>query len=748
MKKLTLLALAAMTMAPATSFAESWTKEVTNSSEFKDAFNLIGSGMEGDTYEIVCNWDAGTLVNVGKLKPTMTKGKLVIRSNETDFDNMPQLQLAFEWSADAPSAEEGKRMSVFFSNLNLVGTGSYLIDNRRDLFADTISLTRCDIHGQARSILRFDGDKSETGLTGADMAIACIEVKECKIHQTAQSSGDNWSVFRTFMPVKAFNITDNMFYDMPYTKGLWETRNRTETATTVTFANNFVLLGENKVMHPQGFTVLGAAGNIGTGSSLNIYNNLFVGPSEGYTLLKDENSFYTDTKITNIEDGYVITNNNVIDNETYRSLTDLSTYLLNECRSAAMPLGGDMTLADFADFTWTTGGTFQDASKNMYYILNSNPWKTAGYDYKNNGGTYYIGPSIAYVDEFPTPASVNVNIDGPSYITYSISPEKDVYYVGDEITVTVDPQTSHYIDNLNTFEGWEDGTKELTRTFTLDGDLNLTAKFTENSEVLSAFTLKDITSNGKPESYSADVYLNMDPAYQSTVYAIVNDTTEATGSKEAPFTYVNGFFDSRPGKFGEDDAELQMPILSRRTWSGAKETQRNYALFVIPTKGIKDITFSCYVGTDNNAAKIQKLEFSTDSTTWTEVGRIEIENLVWGNLKATLPADANDKDKVYVRVIGDIAGGPVVTPDESIGMWNPETGEVIWDVYITQDAFEYMGSILITGDTSSVSDGIEEVTADEQQFDENAPMYNVMGMKVATGTKGLIIQNGKKFMVK
>ena len=50
MKKLTLLALAAMTMAPATSFAESWTKEVTNSSEFKDAFNLIGSGMEGDTY--------------------------------------------------------------------------------------------------------------------------------------------------------------------------------------------------------------------------------------------------------------------------------------------------------------------------------------------------------------------------------------------------------------------------------------------------------------------------------------------------------------------------------------------------------------------------------------------------------------------------------------------------------------------------------------------------------------------------
>ena len=94
MKRLTYLALAAMTLAPATTFAASWSEEVTNADEFKARFNSIGAGIEGETYEIICNWDPTEMVSVGKLKPTMTKGKLIIRSNETDFDKMPQLQIA------------------------------------------------------------------------------------------------------------------------------------------------------------------------------------------------------------------------------------------------------------------------------------------------------------------------------------------------------------------------------------------------------------------------------------------------------------------------------------------------------------------------------------------------------------------------------------------------------------------------------------------------------------------------------
>ena len=160
MKRLTYLALAAMTLAPATTFAASWSEEVTNADEFKARFNSIGAGIEGETYEIICNWDPTEMVSVGKLKPTMTKGKLIIRSNETDFDKMPQLQIAFEWAADAPKVAtgEGKGSSVIIENMNIVGTGSYVIDNRRSVFIDTLALRRCDIHDIVRSVLRYDAN--------------------------------------------------------------------------------------------------------------------------------------------------------------------------------------------------------------------------------------------------------------------------------------------------------------------------------------------------------------------------------------------------------------------------------------------------------------------------------------------------------------------------------------------------------------------------------------------------------------
>ncbi len=732
---------------PATSYADSWERDASNQEEFETAMNLIGSGVDGETYIINCTWDASVSVTPGRIRPTMTKGTLIVRSDKTDFDQMPQIQLTLQWNeTDCPQAEVGHRMSIIFENMNIIGSGSYFLENRRTLFADTIALRHCDIHGQTRSIIRFDGDSGGIeGIEAADMHIHCIEIKECRLHGTAQASGDNWSVIRTFMPVDNLYIQDNMFYDMPYTKSIWETRTPGDLPTNVYFTNNMVMLAQNSTLATSGFTVLMAADDLVAGSQFFIYNNLFIGPKAGYTILVDETSTHSDTKITNVESAVVMTNSNVVDEDSYTSLSELATYLSEECGTTLIQLGNDKALSDYADFSWDTGTTFQDASNNMYYLLTSNQWYTEGY---SDGivGASYIGPSIAYVDEFPTTAAINIDIDGPSYITYSISPEKDVYYIGDEITVTLNPQTNKYLNDLNTFTGWSDGSTELSRSFTLDGDLNLTASFTEREDVVSAFTLSRITSNSNLSSYEADIYLNMDENYKSVAYGVVNDTTEATGSKEPPFTYVSGTFQTRPNKFGEDATDDQMPILSRRTWSGAKEYQRDYIVFAIPTTGLSNLHFSCYVGTDNNAAKVQKLEFSADSLTWTEIGSVEIENLTWGYLTGDLPEEANDKEKVYVRVIGDVDSEPVCTPDESVGMM--VDGQIVEDVYLSIDAFEYVGSILITADTIGDTDGISEVVSEEQQIDENAPMYNLMGMKVAKGTKGIIIQNGKKFVVK
>lgn len=741
MKRLTLLALTALMLAPSTSKADSWTKEVTNDAELKAALNAVGAGQAGETYEIICNWDAGTLVNRGKVKMTQTAGKLIIRSNETDFDKMPQLCLAFEWNADAPKAEIGQRTSLIFENLNITGSGSYLVDNRRDLFADTVALRNCDIHGQARSILRFDGDKSGNKLTQSDMSVDVVEVTKCKIHGSAQNSKDNWSAFRLFSPVNNLIITDCMFYDMPYSKSLLETRGVTDVASQVNFSNNMVLLGENKSISSTGFTVLNPGSNMAMGSYFNMHNNIFIGPKEGYTILKNDTSFYSNTKMLSVSDALIMANNNVFDSESYMAIDDLEATLL-ENNTTFIGKENNTTLENYADFSWETGKTFQDASKNQYYILNSNAWKTAGYDY-NESGINYVGPSIAYIDKFPTPASVSVTVNGPSYITYTISPEKDQYYVDDEITITLNDHNSNY-RKFNTFNGWSDGATETSRTVKLTGDLNLSASYTADASIISAFDFSEIVKNGNMQSYDADLYFNMDEAYKAVVKGYVNDTTTATGSKVAPFNYIEGNFQTRPAKFGEDEEDMQMPIISRRTAAIAKETQRDYVAVEFSTKDLSKVNFSCFVGTDNNAAKTQALDYSTDNATWTRLAQVDIENGKWSELKGELPEALNNLDKVYVRIIGDLTNGHIINPDPNSGMVD-DSGNEDAAAYAAGDAFEYVGNILITADTT---EGINNVSNDSKSLNPNAPIYNMMGMKVAKGTKGLLIQNGKKFIVK
>ena len=73
---------------------------------------------------------------------------------------------------------------------------------------------------------------------------------------------------------------------------------------------------------------------------------------------------------------------------------------------------------------------------------------------------------------------------------------------------------------------------------------------------------------------------------------------------------IPGNFQGRAAKFGEDAVALQMPIISRRTSKFAKNDARDYAVVEFSTKDVKTVEFSCFVGTDNNAAKVQALDYS------------------------------------------------------------------------------------------------------------------------------------------
>lgn len=254
---------------------------------------------------------------------------------------------------------------------------------------------------------------------------------------------------------------------------------------------------------------------------------------------------------------------------------------------------------------------------------------------------------------------------------------------------------------------------------------------------------KKVTGNfkGTPASYAADVYL--DDAHQAVLTYLVADTVGlGAGTIAAPFNMVEATqIQARAAKFGEDPAEKQIPVLSRRTPSVARiANQQHYFIVAFSTKDLEGVSFSCLIGSDNMALKTQKLEYSLDKENWTEFAKVDLEGRPqtyssgegivygWTELVGQLPENLEEKDVVYVRIIGD-------TTSELV-----KINDTLAD---TGDTFEYTGSILITA--SGLRDGISNIRYHEL---DNDVIYNLQGMKVNANAKGLLIKNGKKYIVK
>lgn len=743
-----MIALATMTLLPGTMMATERIDTVRTKSEFTAAITAANSAKAGDVYKLVCKWDASEVLSLSTVKPEMTAGTLIITSEETEYDKMPQMMVGFDWAADLL---DNGNFALIFENVGLqyrtgkeATSGQIVYFNKRDAQMDSIVFRNCDISNYPRTLYRAVPKSS----AAEDIkTIGKIEMTNCRVHDCNISSGNNWACIYPGQAVQEVIIKDNFFYNMPYCQAIFQMGYASEGTGTVpefTFENNTILQAKSTTEGgtiSNRFQVINVGAYFGLGATYNINNNIFLAPQAGTYIdyLKNDTTDFTgDGVILNANNALVYASNNVVDPLGFKSIEENNPGDASENFWYDYEIQNSYTPEEAGITSWESGVAFQDAEKSLYYMQKSSPAYTMGKD-----GTY-LGSANMYVETFPTKADINISIVGPSYITYTISPEKTQYYVDDEVTITLNDHNSIY-RTFNTFKGWSDGSNDLTRTITLTEDFNQTATFENDNTVLSAFDFSTITANNNQlASYDADIYLNMEPAFQATVKAIVCDTATA---KVAPFPYVDGVFQGRPAKFGEDTEELQMPIISRRTAAIAKEAQRDYAQIEFTTKNISDVKISAYVGTDNNAAKTQALEYSADGTNWTRLASVDIENGIWEELKGTLPAELNNQEKVYVRIIGDLTNGHIITPDPSGGLVD-DSGNENEAAYLAADAFEYIGNILITADTSGAQTGIVNVNNDSKTFDANAPIYNMMGMKVAKGTKGLLIQNGKKFIVK
>ena len=803
MKKFTLSALAALMMSVSVSAQGSVTTTYVKASD-KNAINsainaAIGAGnthivvlckslSEGVEGEVA---DATTTANLGTTPKVPAVGTLIIRSNQTDIDNLPELCL--EMGANAIDASVGLP-SLVFENVKLrprKDTDSYIVSNKnKDNFygMDSVVFRNCDI-SNCRAIYREENQGTDGVFTPHHIKRFIFEGN--RAYETVLKNNSMPRFYFVAIP-DYLEMHNNIFYDMPYSKeliGFHKTAKSENTASTFHIYNNtFLLSSWSSNGTKNKFTVVNAGTNVDPNSIFNFYNNLFLAQEKGLKVggLEATPVAIADSAMTLVcnttseEEGVTVTNPAGF-LATYNNY--YSTYYLSPVRKGmeAFDVCEDLNIADYP-FSFDM---FYDADKSLYTVEkgNSAGLFTAGanavLDMNNNPAFAIptcVGAPMMYVDEFPVKVDVNVTINGSKSATYTITPEKAEYYKGDEVTITLNARNSYY-RTFNTFTGWSDGNTDLERSIVLGADgLDLTANF--ESAMTNVAAAWDFSSNPSSNSKVSSVLAEYGVlAGVATIKAFVADTTgignvattyttttedveagkaDASGTKLSQaynaatgnyeilgvayskrateaVPYVAGSFETRSNKFGEDETEKQMAIISMRTPRNTRDYNRNYAVIELPAAKLSNIQIDYFIGTDNNASKNQKLYYSLDGENYTEIAdaAVELTNGQWSNVQATLPAACNNAEKVYIKIQGQINNGDTA---ENI-VYTPQTSSFNPEKIFDNDVFEYIGNILITADGAT---GVVVTEADAAEA-AAAPV------KVIENGGIVIIKDGKKF---
>ena len=827
MKKITLSALAAMMMS-ASSFAQTVTTTYVLQSDAKAINSAIQTPVgKGNTHVVVlCKsltatgeeaevadgtaQTAVTNIGAGSNKGMNDEGKdvkpwtqpnaisncvapaagtLILRSNQTDKDLLPKLQMDMVFQHINPA--EGLP-SVVFENIYIQAknNGGYplsmkttakdwsdtqennIIDEFYDI--DSVVFRNCVI-AEGRSIFRQENNSSNP--TPHHIKNFIFENNRC--YET-QPNNKPFPRFYFVSVPDNFVMSNNVFYDMPFAKSLIAFHKSVRTDGTASkfyiYNNTFMLSGYNFTYNQNGEVLGEVTSNFtlfdGTlagqtlfdpNSEVNIYNNLFLGEEEGiqsnpvgatYTVTINKNKVNCQVDPYNmLEDNTVTMRMDNADAAPIGFLTTKGNYFSKYWSSPVRPTvteGVDVHENLNADNYPFTFDLFNNTAKNNFTVekANSAGLFTAGvpavYDF--SGAPLFeiptcVGAPQMYVDQFPVEAEVKVAVTSSvtGYDGYTVTPEKAAYAPGEEVTIVLDAAklNNNYIKPVTVT--WSDGQEAnaTSRTFTLsDTGIDISATVEIADGVIAAFpyfengnSLVSLNANVNAGSNVAKVGMY---APVEGAYALVTEDNK-TGN----------YFQARPAKFGEDEAASQMPVISRRTNGDVRSAVGPaYAVFEFSTENYKDVVFSCYVGTDNLALDEQAAEVSLDGETWESLASVKLseaqrsaefdgkagELYGWSKISATLPAKYANQSKVLVRVMGKAVDYTAA----AAYVYNSVNGE---PDLATATTFEYIGSILVSGtyDATAVAgvSAVEEAVA--------APVKAVENGRV------IISKDGKKF---
>ncbi len=550
----------------------------------------------------------------------------------------------------------------------------------------------CEISNGVRGLFRSVKPDNTADVTYTSCGdLDYLEMTNCLVHSTFVTSGNAWPLlYLGHLPLEV-KIENNTFYNMPYMKHIFtmnyadpnsgrnvkfDFKNNT-VCTTVT--NNYI-----------------ATGNfLGEETEFNIENNVFLMPN-WVNALNVENSPIP--AIISCRGGIITTKNNVVEGpkpwikgqtvdlegqggfvvidttNTYKmadldfgwsdfadpenaDYSNLSSKKLAFSGVGGTPIGDPRWVRNYTNpktlsvsFTPETikptilprrafyengSSVTVKASAVDGYIFKG--WKNAADNSTvstENPYTFNIGADINLVAEYAIlqQRNVAITINGSKSASYTITPTKTTYFEGDAITIALN---KHYV---NDFNGWSDGSTEMSRSLTISSDVNLTANFTEHPYIL-AWDFHQLTANNQSFTNLAANHAK-DEANPGIMNYVTLDTIRTISTRNNKFTGVG---------------QEQINCVARRTIR-ANFANPDYLFFKFSTKGLINMRVQCDYGTDNSMMKVQKMQYSLNGKDYTDFKSDTISgniDMVWLKLQGILPVAAENQDSVWVRFIAD-----------------------------------------------------------------------------------------------
>lgn len=669
---------------------------VSSVTDFKTAWT---AAKDGDSISVTYN--GGAVYNLSTINMSTAGGCITLRSATKDSIPYIQLQIGgVQLAAGVTCGLVFENLHLEYRSPD--GTSGQII-YYNGVWANFTKLVfkGCEITRSVRSLFRsvkpaatvIDPTTNLPYTSCGD--IEYFEMSNCKVHNTFLASGHNWPlVYFGHLPIEV-NFRNNTFYDMPYIKNIFTISyadpNQGRNAT-INFENNTVCLSG-----PYRAQALIATGSFLSQESIfNINNNVLLVPN--WVNATNIDSSANVPKIVSCKYGIIEASNNLVQGYQRWESGQAIDATTGEGAFVALDTVPQFSMAslgvkwsDFANpqagnysylFTnpMATAGTGGKPIGDPRWVLSYNnprflnvsadvvgavvtPVKevyesgtavtvsasaVVGYTFTNwrdtlgnvvstaNPYTFNIAANTNLVAHYSAllTRSVTIALKGTNTATYTISPARATYYSGDIITTTLN---THAINN---FLGWSDGKTTLSRIDTLNADLSLTAKFTQQPYLL-AWDFSHLTANNATFSNLAS-NVALDPTNKGVMNLVLGPDTLATN------------FGTRNNKF----TGFELNNCALRKSFNAK-VKPDYLFIKFSTKGKTGLRVSSAIASDNNIHKIQKIEYSLDSINYTTFVTDSMPSdsaslwSKWKTLQGNLPVEAQDKDMVWVRWISD-----------------------------------------------------------------------------------------------